>query len=383
MNERSDMGPNEKLIGLKNSRFQLSTPSLVLDLDCLEQNIAHMSSFMKDSSCSLRPVAKIHKSVQIAKLQINSGAIGVCCATLAEAEVMVQGGVPGVLLFSSVVNKDKINRLCKLNSYADGLIVSVDSKINVDELAYAVRTKSSKPLSLLVDVEVGGRRTGITSEPIAIDLAKHINSIDGVEFLGLQGYFGGLQRTSEYNERARLQEECTAPLVKISKKLEKINLPPKIVTGGGTGTYAIDSLGNVFTENQAGTYVFMDVNYMNTNFQRTISDPFKVALFVRTTVISDSNPEYLVTDAGLKEFGREFLAPQIISGNLSGAKYDLIGDDLGRVETVDIKNRPSLGESFECVTPHCYATLNLYSVYHCVRGSQLVDIWKIDGREQC
>ncbi len=383
MNDFNHLGPNEKLIGLRNSRLELSTPSLVLDLDCLEENIAHMSSFMNKYSCNLRPVAKIHKSVEIAKRQIDAGAIGVCCASLAEAEVMVQGGVPGVLLFTSVVTNEKINRLCKLNSYADGLLVAVDNKMNIDQLAYAVRNSGSEILRLLVDVEVGGRRTGVTSEDVAIDLAKHIESTDGVEFLGLQGYFGGLQRIPIYDERASLQKKCTAPLINISKKLEKINLTPEIITGGGTGTYAIDSLGNVFTENQAGTYVFLDVNYMNTNFQNAHHHPFKVALFVRTTVISDSNPEYLVTDAGIKEFGREFLAPQIISGSLRGAKYDLIGDDLGRVETVGMKNRPSLGDSFECVTPHCYATLNLYSVYHCVRGNELVDIWKIDAREQC
>ena len=172
MNNCRQLGPNEKLIGVKNSRLELSTPSLVLDLDCLEKNIDHMSAFMKKTDCNLRPVAKIHKSVEIAKRQIKAGAIGVCCATLSEAEVMAQGGVSGVLLFSSVVNKEKINRLCKLNSYADGLIVSVDSKINIDELAYAARTKSSKPLSLLVDVEVGGKRTGVTSETVAIDLAR-------------------------------------------------------------------------------------------------------------------------------------------------------------------------------------------------------------------
>ena len=383
MDKPSDLGPNKKLIGLQNSRLELSTPSLVLDLDRLEENIAHMSSFVNASGFSLRPVAKIHKSVEIAKKQINAGAIGVCCATLAEAEVMVKGGVSGVLLFSSVVTEDKITRLINLNSYADGLLVSVDNIKNIEQLARANKKIGSKTLQLLVDIEVGGRRTGVIDDNAAIDLAKYISVTEGVEFLGLQGYFGGVQRTPQYDDRARLQKQCVSPLVNVSRELAEINLAPKIVTGGGTGTYAIDSRGGVFTENQAGTYIFMDVNYMNTHFQRDILYPFKVALFVRTTIISDSNPEYVVTDAGLKEFGRELLAPQIISGSLCGAKYELIGDDLGRVETVGINNRPGVGDSFECVTPHCYATLNLFNVYHCVRGDTLVDIWKIDAREQC
>ena len=126
----------------------------------------------------------------------------------------------------------------------------------------------------------------------------------------------------------------------------------------------------------------MDVNYIDTVFEREKPHPFEVALLVRTTVISASNPDYVVTDAGIKEFAREAFAPRILSGPAAGAIYELIGDDLGRVATPADSMRLGVGAALECVTPHCYATLNLYNAYHCVRGDTLVDIWPIDARAQ-
>lgn len=381
MQSIGDLGPNERLIGVEGSRSSLSTPVLLLDLDRMERNIAHMAARTRQSGHGLRPVAKIHKSIEIAKRQVAAGALGVCCATLAEAEVMADGGVPGVLLFSSVVSETKINRLAALNARAEGLLVAVDDATNVDQLAHAARGTATE-LRMLVDYEVGGRRTGIADEDTAIALAKHISTTEGVEFAGLQGYYGGLQRTPDYDERTRLQAMCVAPLARLIERLSAEGLAPAIVTGGGSGTYQIDPVQGVLTENQSGTYIFMDVNYIDTVFEREIPHPFEVALLVRTTVISASNPDYVVTDAGLKEFAREALAPRILSGPAAGALYELIGDDLGRVATTPDCVRPGVGEALECVTPHCYATLNLYNAYHCVRGNTLVDIWPIDARAQ-
>jgi len=340
-----------------------------------------MAARTRESGHGLRPVAKIHKSVEIAKRQVAAGALGVCCATLAEAEVMADGGVPGVLLFSSVVSEPKINRLAALNARAEGLLVAVDDATNVDQLAHAARGAGMQ-LRMLVDYEVGGRRTGIVDEDTAIALAKHISATEGAEYAGLQGYYGGLQNTPDYDERTRLQAVCVAPLARLIERLSAEGLTPAIVTGGGSGTYQIDPVQGVLTENQSGTYIFMDVNYIDTVFEREMPHPFEVALLVRTTVISASNPDYVVTDAGVKEFAREAFAPRILSGPAAGALYELIGDDLGRVATPPDSMRLGVGEALECVTPHCYATLNLYNAYHCVRGDTLVDIWPIDARAQ-
>lgn len=379
MMEGTQLGPNASLVGVPGSRNSLSTPALVLDLDALEANIAYMAQFLGARDHGLRPVAKIHKSTEIAKRQIEAGAKGLCCATLAEAEVLGQAGIPGLLLFSSVVTEPKIERLMALNAVAEGLMVAVDEPHNVEKLA-ASAAHAGQALAMLVDVEVGGGRTGITDPEAVIALAQKIDRLPGARFAGLQGYHGGLQRTEDYEERADLQAACVAPLTELKSRLAEAGLDAEVVTGGGTGTYEIDTGQGVLTENQAGTYIFMDVNYRETVFERKNPHPFRPALFVRTSVISTCHDGYVVTDAGLKEFSREMLLPHIMSGAPEGATYNLIGDDLGRINLPVGAPAPKLGDAVECLTPHCYATLNLYPVYHCVRGDTLVDIWPIDAR---
>ena len=380
MHPFGDLGPNAPLIGQRGSRGALSTPALVLDLDRLERNIAYLARYLGDAGHGLRPVAKIHKSVEVARRQIEAGALGVCCATLAEAEVMADAGIPGVLLFSQVVTEPKIARLAALNARADGLIVAVDEAGVVDRLAAAAR-EAGRALRMLVDLEVGGRRTGLTAVDSALALARHIAETEGARYAGVQGYNGSFQREPDFAARAAQQVRCTAPLAALRERLVAADLAPGIVSGGGTGTYAIDVAEGLFTECQAGSYVFMDVNYADTPFEPGNPHPFETALFVRTTVIS-TRDAFVVTDAGIKEFAREDLAPRIASGADPASLYELVGDDLGRVTVPEGARRPEVGRALECITPHCYGTLNLYGVYHCVRGDTLVDIWPIDARAQ-
>jgi len=373
-------GPNEPLIGQQGSRTALSTPALVLDLDRLERNIAYLATYLGEAGHGVRPVAKIHKSVEIAKRQIEAGALGQCCATLAEAEVMADAGIPGVLLFSQVVTEPKIARLAALNARADGLLVAVDDAEVADRLA-AAALAAGNPLRMLVDFEVGGRRTGLVAVDDALALARHIAETNGAVYAGVQGYNGSFQREPDWAARRAEQERCTAPLATLCERLAAAGLAPEIVSGGGTGTYAIDAAAGLFTECQAGSYVFMDVNYADTPFEPDNPHPFETALFVRTTVIS-ARGEFAITDAGIKEFAREQLAPRVASGAHPASRYDLVGDDMGRVTVPDGERVPQVGDALECVTPHCYGTLNLYDVYHCVRGDTLVDIWPIEARSQ-
>lgn len=373
------LGPNRALIGVTGGRDRLSTPALLIDLDRMERNIAVMAEHLAAAGHQLRPVAKIHKSVEIARRQVAAGALGVCCATLAEAETMVDGGIPGVLLFSSVASGVKIERLAELNARAEGFMVAVDDARNAEQLATAA-ARTGKRLKVLVDYEVGGRRTGLASIDAACDLARYVADSTWLEFAGVQGYNGNDQRLPDYAERARRQDEAVAGLRVLCERLRAIGLAPAIVSGGGTGTYAIDPGQGIFTESQAGTYVFMDVNYLSTELRADKSAPFETALFVRTAVISVAQAGFAITDAGIKEISAAEFPPRIARGAPAGASYDLVGDDLGRINFARSDDTMQLGDAVECITPKCYATLNLYQVYHCVRGDTLVDIWPIDAR---
>ncbi|MDA1189597.1 MAG: alanine racemase, partial [Chloroflexi bacterium] len=229
-------GPNEALIGKPGSRSQLGTPSLVLDLDIMEANIASLAEHAKAHNYEVRPVAKIHKSVEIARRQMAAGGRGPCCATLAEAEIMSDGGLSDVMLFTSVVTQPKLDRLAALNARADGLIVVADHAANVTQLARAAKS-SGKPLNVLVDIEVGSGRTGIADEQVAVDLARTVADTDGLEFAGLQGYIGNHQNTVDYDRRKDLSIRYHQPLIRVVEKLHEAGLAPRIVSGAGTGTH--------------------------------------------------------------------------------------------------------------------------------------------------
>ena len=260
-------GPNEHLIGLAGSRAEIGTPALVLDLDALDANIASLAVHARRHGYGVRPVAKVHKSVDIARRQIAAGGLGVCCATLAECEAMAAAGIPGVMLFTSVVTAPKLERLAALNAAAEGLIVVADDAANVEQLAAAGR-RSGRPLQVLIDVEVGGRRTGIADPDRAVALARQVAEADGLAYAGVQGYVGDHQNTVDYDLRRARSRELLEPLVRVVERLAAADLAPRIVSGGGTGTHDFDHELGVLSELQAGTYALMDLNYRDAVLRR-------------------------------------------------------------------------------------------------------------------
>jgi D-serine deaminase-like pyridoxal phosphate-dependent protein len=374
-------GPNESLIGIAGSRGDLGTPALVLDLDVMEANIACAARHALTNGYQLRPAAKIHKSIEIAQRQIDAGAVGVCCSTLAECEVMVQAGIPGVMLFTPVVSDPKLVRLAELNACAEGLLVVADSETHVERFAEAARL-SGKSLQVLVDVEVGGGRTGLGDPEHAVRLARRVADAPWLEFAGVQGYVGTHQKIVEYEARKARSAALLQPLLRAVEQLEAAGLPPRVVSGGGTGTHDFDSRVGSFSELQLGTYVFMDASYRNVVLRAEEAHPFRPALTVVATVVSDAKPGYVITDVGLKEIDG-FLAPDppvVLRGAPDGATYSIVGDDMGRVEFARSRDRLVPGDVVELMPPRCYQTLCLYSHYHVVRGGDLVDIWPIEAR---
>jgi 3-hydroxy-D-aspartate aldolase len=376
----SARGPNESLMGKPGSRELLGTPALVLDLDAMDANIGSMAKHARTHGYSLRPVVKIHKCVAIARRQIDAGAVGVSCSTLAEAELMVDGGIDRVLLFTPVVTTPKLSRLAELNARASELLVATDDPRNVTQLA-EVAHRSERSLRILVDVDVGGRRTGVFDPEQAVELAQRISAIDGLEFAGVQGYVGQHQRVVDYSTRRRRSQELLQPLIHTVDQLHARGLPPQIVSGGGTGTHDFDCE-LAFTELQAGSYVFMDVSYRGVVMRRAEPHPFRPALSVRTTVISAAQAGSAITDAGLKELDAilDIDQPAILRGAPADATYSLVGDDTGRIDLATRDERLAVGDAVEVMPPHCYQTPIMHSHYHVVSGDRLVDIWPIGAR---
>jgi 3-hydroxy-D-aspartate aldolase len=374
-------GPNAALIGQPGSRHRLETPALVLDVDVLSRNIAAMAEHAQAGCYALRPCFKVHKSVEIARRQVAAGALGVCCATLAEAESAVAAGIPGVMLFSTVVTPRRLERLAKLNASGGELIIVTDDLSNVADLAVAAR-RSGRELAVMADFAMGGGRTGAPDAARTVRLATRIADTPGLRYAGLQGYNGKVLCIPDYAARTAASLEQMAVLGEVVAELDDVGLKPGIVSGGGTGTHDIDYAVGLFTEIQVGSYALMDVNYGRVQLRRDGQVPFGMALTVSASVISSPGDGYVITDGGAKEIDGTFgpLAPKIVSGAPRGSRYQMVGDDLGRIDIPAGAAPPVAGDRVTLIPPHAWQTVPLYPVYHCVSGDILVDIWPVDAQ---
>jgi D-serine deaminase-like pyridoxal phosphate-dependent protein len=377
--QRPRLGPNARLIGKPRSRQALATPALILDLDAFEHNLITMARLCMQAGLKLRPHAKTHKSVQIAKFQIASGAVGISVATLREAAVMVQAGVPGVLLTTPVVGAVKIDVLCALLGKSSGLTVAVDNPANVAALEAAVKRRGKK-LAVLVDVDIGMKRTGVPDTAGALSLVRRVQSSAALEFAGLQSYSGRVQHIPRAADRARVYGKQLRHLETVLDALARAGEAPGIVSGGGTGTFDIDRRAGLFTECQCGSYAFMDIEYEEVQLFARGPNPFKTALFVQCTVVSNNHRGEPTIDGGFKCFSMDGPIPRPAAGAPVGAAYQFYGDEFGKINLARKSDAMKLGSKVELVTPHCDPTINLHDFYHCVRGNRLVDIWPVDAR---
>jgi len=371
-------GPNVELLGVPGGRARLATPCLVLDADALEANVRDMAAWARARGIALRPHAKTHKSVEIARRQVAAGALGIGTATLAEAEILAGAGIPGVLLTTPIAPA-KFPRLARVAARAHDLAVVADDPEYVASLA-AHLEEAGGQLTVLVDLDVGQERTGVRGADAAVALARTVEAAGTLTFGGVQAYYGHLQHVGDHDERAWRVRRQLGGLREALAALDAAGLAAPVVTGGGTGTHAIDAEAGLFTELQPGSYVFNDVQYADVALRADDPRPFRDALFVRTSVVSANVPAQATTDAGLKRFATEGPAPRLVHGAPEGATYAFAGDEHGRITFAGDGHRLPVGAAVECLTPHCDPTVNLYARYHVVRGDTLVDIWPVDAQ---
>ena len=187
----SVQGPNAALIGQSGSRWQLQTPALILDLDAFEGNIAAMAAWARDTGVNLRPHGKSHKSPEIARRQVAAGAVGICCANVHEAEAMSAAGLPGILITTPTAPA-KAARVAAIAKASPDFACVVDHLEQVDALEAAAKAAGTK-IRLLVDLDTGLGRTGVTRTSDAVTLAQRIAASDALTYDGVQGYTGHLQ----------------------------------------------------------------------------------------------------------------------------------------------------------------------------------------------
>ncbi len=375
---RHALGTNATLIGKSGSRSQLATPCLVLDRAKLDANIAIAAAFTAKHGVALRPHGKSHKCASIAALQIAAGSRGICAATVGEAEAFAAAGIGDILITSNFTQPGKIARVIALAQCCKLSIVADDPGV-VDQIAAAAQVANIR-LDVLVDVDLGRQRNGVTSPAQAIAVAARIEVHPNLRLGGLQTYASHISHVHDYAERLSANRKSATEIIAIKSALEAAGHEIETITGGSTGTLFMDPSMGCYTELQAGSYIFSDVEYDAIALDSTTPHPFTPALHVRVSVIGRNVPGRVTCDGGNKQFSAKGTLPSLVNPPAPGAIYLPDSDEHGIIELPAGASQPALGAAFELIVPHCDPTVNLYSHIHVLTGDTLSAIWPIEGR---
>jgi D-serine deaminase-like pyridoxal phosphate-dependent protein len=346
----------------------LDTPALLLDLDKVERNLDTMARWFEASRVRVRPHTKTHKVPMLAHMQMERGAVGICCAKLGEAEAMADGGVSGILLTTEIVGAPKIRRLLGLARQVSVITVVDDAR--AAELISNAAVEVGLRLSCLVDINVGSNRTGAEPGEPALALALQVDRMPGLELIGVQGYEGHIQHIIDPDQRRAENTTSMQLLSQTVALLREKGLRTDIVSTAGTGTCQLCAQWDVVTEVQPGSYVVMDTDYVRVQGQ------FENALTVLTSVVTNNRRNTAIVDAGMKSLSTDQGQP---SPRDLDATYHTRGDEHGKLEFAN-GNPLALGEKIELIPSHCDTTINLYDVYYVHRSGQVVAVWPIAGR---
>jgi D-serine deaminase-like pyridoxal phosphate-dependent protein len=331
-----------------------------------------MAAFAAARGIALRPHAKTHKSSAIGRRQIEAGAVGLCCAKLAEAEALAADGLTHLHLTSPVVSPGAIARLVALNGRSKGLSVVADHPENVRQLDAA---NEGRPLAVLIDVDPGVHRTGVASPEAAVALAAEIAAAGNLTLAGVQFYCGTQQHIQSFAERRAAILDRTDYLRTVLSALREAGHDIPVVTGGGTGTFLIDAELGVLTELQVGSYIFLDREYGDCELAVGDAPVFEPTLFLDTTVISANAAGIVTVDAGLKALASD-AGPPVVMG---GGRYAFMGDEHGAI-VAEGGALPGLGERVTLQPGHCDPTVNLHDCYHVLDGECVAETWPVTAR---
>ena len=363
------------------SVWDLDTPALVVDLDVLEANIATMQRTVARNGIASRPHAKTHKTPEIARMQLETGSVGICVAKISEAHALFKHGIEPLLMTTSNVTPTKINRAMHLRKWCEQFIQATDTPENARLLAEAADSLGLVA-DVVVDVDPGGHRTGITPGRPALELAQLVDRLPSLRLRGMLCYDGGSQHVTGFEKRESQTLERLVPAAETFEQFQRAGLSTEIFSGGGTGTYNIDHQTPGLTDVQVGSYVFMDAQYMGIggmNDADVYSD-FNPALTILTTVLNAQYEGRATTDAGAKAC--TINRPWAIVKGETGMSYTSGSDEFGSIRYEDPSRTYQVGEKLELIVSHCDPVVNLYDQMYAVRNGVVESVWEVSARGQ-
>jgi len=352
---------------VKLSIEQIETPALLVDLDIMEDSIQKMDAYFTERKAKLRPHFKTHKCTEISMMQMAAGAKGITCAKLSEAEVLAKAGIEDILIANQVVDTQKLGRLAEL-ARSKRITVCVDNAENVADISKAAE-KCGSTIYIFIEIDIGMNRCGIFTKEEALLLANQIMSAPGLVFEGFQAYAGQISHEADLDARKRGVDEAIETVTNIKTHLEKNGITAKEISGASTGTYNITGDNTIWTEIQAGSYVFMDTDYERLDLG------FENSLSVLTTVIN-KRPGIAITDAGQKVCCITKGRP-VIKGH-PGLIVTSLNEEHGKIK--DENDSLSYLQKIEYIPSHCCSTVNLHDTLYGIRKGVLEKTMLIDGR---
>jgi 3-hydroxy-D-aspartate aldolase len=346
------------------------TPVLVVRRAVMQANLAAMQAACDARHVRLRAHGKMHKCSMLGRLQIESGAVGLCCQTVGEAETYVHGGITDVLVTAPVPPWGWL-RLAALARVARVGAV-MDSAAQAAEAATAALA-AGVVLDAYVDIDPGMGRAGVAPAAAAA-LAATISGLKGLRYAGIQAYCGHHQHLAPA-ERTAAHAEWTGRLAALVRDLTAAGLAPGQVTGGGTGTAALDLAAGVYTELQAGSYALMDIEYGD------LGDlPFAPALFLAASVVSANhasppNSSHVTCDAGHKALHPNGPVSRVVVP--AGSRYHPAGDEHGAIIP---PNGAGEGDLVWLQPGHVDPTVALHDAFFVADEDGRLERWPIDAR---
>ena len=357
----------------------VQTPCALLDLDALERNLIKMRGLVESYGVALRVHGKMHKSADVALLQHRiGGATGICCQKVSEADAFAKGGLKNILVSNQIRDSAKINHMMQIAKRGIDLTVCIDDIDNVAELSDAA-ARHGVEIGALVELDCGAGRCGVTLPSDVVVIAKAINDAPGLRFQGLQAYQGAMQHFETHEKRRLASQDSITRTRAAVDALDHAGIPPKTVTGAGTGSFEFEAASGLYTELQCGSYAFMDADYgrvLDESGARLDHGMWENAFFVLTSVMSTAKPGLAVCDAGHKSHAIDSGLPTVFG------RDDLTVVDCSDEHTVlsDPNDTLKINDKLRLVPGHCDPTCNLHDWFLGLRGDTVETLWPVTAR---
>ena len=351
----------------------VDTPCLVLDLDRLDENIRRMAELVAAAGVALRPHAKTHKLIQVARRQLAAGAAGLTVAKLGEAELLAEHGIDDLLIAYPVWGAGKWERLCRLAGRAE-VRVGADSYPVFEGISNAAAPRGLS-IPVRIEVDTGFGRCGVQSADEALALADRLSKLGGVRLVGLMSFAGQTYAAGEHIRQAAVDD--AARLVEVAATLRAAGFDvPEISVGSTPSAIHVDALEGI-TEIRPGTYVFSDRDQVQLGWG-TLDG---CALTVVATVVSHPTATRAVIDAGTKTFSSDRATTVDGWGVIRGRpdwRIVSLNEEHGVLE-VPAGEAP-IGTQVEVVPNHACGTLNMHDWVAAVQDGVVAEWWRVQGR---